>query len=369
MSKPVRASVIGIGLSATVFHIPFILAHPQYFTLHSILERSATAEKSVARDKYPGIKVVTTLQEVVGDPEVEVVVLSTPNSTHFEYAKAALEAGKHVIIEKPLTTTTLEGSQLIQLAKSKNLLICVYQNRRWDSDFLTLQSVLAEGAVGEVVEFETRYDRFRPALVGGTWKEKAGTGQGALFDLGSHLIDQVLTLFGPPARITGFAANSRQLGDPAFDDSFLALFHYPVSPSRKLPLTITLRGSILSLMNPQLRYTLKGTKGSWVKYGLDVQEPQLRQANPMSLTDPAFGVEPKELEGTLTTLDANNQPTSVKVSTKRGDYAQWFINVGQALQAGDVNLLAVKPEQALEVIRMIELIYQSQREGRTVSVA
>ncbi|KZO99240.1 putative NAD binding Rossmann fold oxidoreductase [Calocera viscosa TUFC12733] len=370
MSAPVRAAVLGTGLSATVFHIPFILAHPQYFALHSILERSATPDHSVARQRYgPNVKVVTTYDEVLTDKDVDVVVLSTPNSTHYPYAKAALEAGKHVIIEKPLTTTSAEGAELVALAARKKLLICVYQNRRWDSDFLTLRKLLAQDVFGEVVEFETRYDRFRPNLVGGTWKEKAGTGQGALFDLGSHLIDQVLTLFGTPSSVTGFAANSRQVGDPAFDDSFVALFHYPVSATRKLPLTVTLRGAILSLLNPQLRFTVKGTRASWVKYGLDVQEPQLRLAQPMSLTDPRFGVEPTELEGTLTTLDAAGQPASKKVPTERGDYTQWYKNVGQALQAGDVTLLEVKPEQGLEVIKMIEAIYTSSREGRTVSVA
>ncbi|EJU01577.1 NADP-binding protein [Dacryopinax primogenitus] len=371
MPAPLRASVLGTGLSAQVFHIPFILAHPQYFTLHSILERGAAPEKSFAREKYgEGIKVVTTFEEVTGDKEVDVVVLSTPNNTHYAYAKAALEAGKHVIIEKPLTTTTTEGAELLAIAKKHNLLICVYQNRRYDSDFLTLRRLLEKEQVfGQVVEFETHYDRFRPAMTGGgTWKEKPGTGQGALFDLGSHLIDQVLTLFGTPTSLTGFVGNSRQLGDPSFADSFLALFHYPVTPQRPLPLTIIIRGGILSLLNPQLRYVVKGTKAGWVKHGLDVQEPQLRRPVLMSLSDPEFGVEPKELEGTLTTVDANGAMKSEKTPTEKGDYTLWYKNVGEALQARDPGLLAVTPEQGLEVIKMIELIYQSQKEGRTVQV-
>jgi len=361
-----------MGLSATVFHIPFIRRFPELFTLHSILERKATPEKSLARDRYgPNTKVVTTYEEVLNDPECDLVVIGTPNSTHYPFAKAALEAGKHVIIEKPLTTTSVEGAELVKIAEAKNLVVAVYQNRRYDSDFLTLRRLLEKEQVfGEIVDFETRYDRFRPHLSGGgTWKEVPGVGQGAVFDLGSHLIDQVLTLFGTPDTITGFTGNMRQIGDPAFDDNFLVIFHYNVSSTRKLPLVVTVRSSILSCLIPQLRYTVKGTKAAWVKYGLDVQEPQLRRPTPMSLDDPEFGVEPKDHEGILTTADASGAMTSTRVPTEKGDYTLWYKNVGEAILAKDPSKLAVKPEQGLAVIRAIELVYESSRTGKSIKVS
>jgi len=193
-SKPIGTAVIGTGLSATIFQIPFILSLPQYFRLITIVERKATAESSISRDRYrsqvPDLKVLNTLEEVLEDDEIELVVISSPNPTHYPYAKAVLNAGKHVIIEKPIVDTSSQATELIQLAKSKLVILATFQNRRWDSDFLTLRRLLEKEEVfGEIAEFETRYDRWKPVLKGGdSWRERAEWGNGVLFDLGSHLV-------------------------------------------------------------------------------------------------------------------------------------------------------------------------------------
>ncbi|KAG8911776.1 hypothetical protein FRC00_005842, partial [Tulasnella sp. 408] len=285
------------------------------------MERSATATKSEARSRYGNeIKVVTTIDEVLSDPEVRCVVVGTPNSTHYGFAKSILQAGKHVIIEKPLTPSVSEANELIQIAKSHSppLIIATYQNRRFDSDFLTLARLIFNGTLGNISSFETRYDRWRPQLKGGTWKEQAGKGQGVLYDLGSHLIDQVLVLFGIPNRIFGQIYNSRKLGPDDFDDAFFGTFFYDNVPGSNIPLVVHLHGSPLSAVEPQLRYSVKGTKGSFVKYGIDPQEDQLKLDPPMSTSDPAFGVEAEQLVGVLTLVQSDGTLKSERITSEHG---------------------------------------------------
>jgi len=396
--KPIGTAVIGTGLSATIFQIPFILSLPQYFHLITIVERKASSDSSLARDRYgsqlPNLKIVNTIEEVLVDheEEVELVVISTPNATHYPYAKAALNAGKHVIIEKPIVTKSSQASELVQLAQSKSLIIATYQNRRWDSDFLTLRRLLFEkekGVFGEIAEFETRYDRWlNPFLNKGpgpgnsnVWNEKAEWGNGVLFDLGSHLIDQVLTLFGTPSSVSGHVWNSRGLQE-GLDDAFIAHFIYlprtssssSSSPSSQqrftnstIPLHVILRASSTSLLKNQLRFSVKGTKASWTKYGVDPQEDQLKLHPPLSVNAKEFGVEKKELEGMLV-VEEGNKVVEILTPTETGHYVGWFKNVGEAIQSRDPSKLIVQPEQAQEVIRMIELIYQSHTEGRVIQV-
>ncbi|KAG8934221.1 hypothetical protein FRC02_010391 [Tulasnella sp. 418] len=369
-APPIKTSVLGMGLSATTFHIPFIQALPDLFVLHSIMERSATPTKSTARALYGDqIKVVTTLEEITGDPEVQCVVISTPNSTHYPYAKAILQSGKHVIIEKPLVPSLQEADELLSIASSSNppLLIATYQNRRFDSDFLTVRNLIDQKVFGDIHEFESRYDRYRPSLKGGTWKETAGKGQGVLYDLGSHLIDQALTLFGIPDTVFATISNSRQLGPPDFADNFIAhLFYYNV-PGSSIPLTVTVRSGSLSLLDPQLRFAIRGTKASFVKYGLDPQEDQRKKNPPTPLTDPSFGIESEEYQGTLSSLDLEGKVVKRKIATETGRYLTWYENVGVAIQSRDPSKLPVKPNQAREVIRIIELLERSSIEGRVLS--
>ncbi|CED85287.1 Predicted oxidoreductase [Phaffia rhodozyma] len=378
-SSPINVSVVGIGMSATVFHIPFIQALPEQFKLHSIVERKATSEKSDARDFYgPDIKVVTSLQEVLEDDVVDAVFVTTINDTHYEFSKAILTAGKHVIIEKPLTPTAAESKELIDLAKSTNLIIAVFQNRRWDADFLTVKHLYETGQFGELSHFESYFDRYRNNLAPSRqWKETPGPGSGAAFDLGSHLLDQALYLFGRPDSVTATLRNSRGLGHADFHDSFIIQLNYPAKENqtgRKIPLLVTLGGSILSLFNPQLRYRIKGTDAAFVKYGVDVQEPQSvasgywqgpPKADVPKPGDDAFGREPKEAWGTIYTAEKKDGEV---VESKQGSYLDWFKNVAGAIQKKDPELLIVKPEQAAEVIEIIEACLKSSQEGITVKL-
>ncbi|KAM0750822.1 NAD binding Rossmann fold oxidoreductase [Meredithblackwellia eburnea MCA 4105] len=362
--SPIKVAVLGFGMSATVFHIPFIQHCPE-FQLVSIFERKATAEKSAARDAYPQIKVVNTLQQILDDKEVELVFVSTINDTHLEYSKACLEAGKHVVVEKPLTPTSSEAWELAKLAKEKDLVLAVYQNRRWDSDFLTVKGLLDQGVFGELSEFESHYDRFKnePATTK-LWKEEPRAGSGSVYDLGSHLIDQLLYLFGKPSRVTGIVRNSRLIGQVS--DSFHVTLHYDPSEEkgRKLPLLAVANGSILSLFAPQLRFSVKGTSAAFLKFGLDVQEEQLKSGGAAALAKEEFGVEPEELSGTLYKEGGKSE----KVKTAKGAYVEWFKNVAEAVRSGDRSRLIVTPEQAALTIEVIEAAIKSSEEGKTVSL-
>ncbi|SGY14877.1 BQ5605_C013g07144 [Microbotryum silenes-dioicae] len=389
-SPPIKVAVLGFGMSAQVFHIPFIQSLSQHFHLTTILERSATADSSKARDAFPEVKVVAHLQHVLDDDELELVFVSTINDTHYEYTKAILNAGKHVVCEKPLTPTSAEAYELAELASQKNLVLAVYQNRRWDSDFLTLKQVLAENRLGEVSEFTSHFDRYKnEAATTKLWKEKDLPGKGAAYDLGSHLVDQILALFGKPQAVTGFVRNSRLIGNPDVPASFLIHLHYPSTSEagRRLPLIATARGSVLSLVSPQMRFTVKGTKGAFIKHGLDVQEDQLKKGAKSAVDQADFGVEPKELQGTLYEVEGPH-----KIETKTGNYKAWFENVAevsilfpifapcheltkepdtpstQAIRSKDRSKLIVTPEAAALTIEIIEKATQSSKEGRTIQL-
>ncbi|SCV70334.1 BQ2448_1728 [Microbotryum intermedium] len=388
--QPIKVAVLGFGMSAQVFHIPFIQSLSQHFRLTTILERSATAESSKARDAFPDVKVVNTLQHVLDDPDLELVFVSTINDTHYEYSKAILNANKHVVCEKPLTPTSAEAYELAELAHKKNLVLAVYQNRQWDADFLTLKKLLAENRLGELSEFQSHFDRHKnEAATTKLWKEKDLPGSGAAYDLGSHLVDQILALFGKPQAVTGFVRNSRSIGNPDVPDSFMIHLDYPSTSQagRRLPLLATARGSILSLVSPQMRFIVKGTgnrssnpkefqlnipfdpfhllgtKGAFVKHGLDVQEDQLKKGAKGAVDQADFGVEPTELQGTL--FEAEGQH---KIETETGNYKAWFENVAEAIQSNDRSKLIVTPEAAALTIEIIEKATQSSKEGRTIEL-
>src|SRR5665213_2441993 len=193
---PIKTALCSFGMSGWVFHAPFININPG-FNLYAVWERS----KNLAEKKYPGVKTFTTLEDMLADEAVELVVVNTPNFTHYDYTKKALEARKNVIVEKPFTITSKEGNELIELAKKQNLKLSVYQNRRFDSDFKTIKNVLSENLLGDLVEVEMHFDRFKEELSSKVHKETPGPGSGSLYDLGAHLIDQALQLFGMPDQL------------------------------------------------------------------------------------------------------------------------------------------------------------------------
>ncbi|KAG6878111.1 hypothetical protein C0993_012115 [Termitomyces sp. T159_Od127] len=371
MSKPINTCVLGVGLAGLTFHVPFVLALPHIFTLHSVLERNPQTSDGKVYDRF-GVssKIHRTLEQVLADPEIELVIIGTPNQTHYDFAKAALEAGKH---DKPVTATVEQAKELGALARSKGLVLYGFQNRRWDSDFLALKRLLAlpdtsPQSLGALVEFESHFDRHRKALKG-TWKDDPLPAAGQTYDLGSHLIDQALTLFGRPERITAFIQNIRGIGSPEVDDCFTIHFHYSRGPARPYPFTAILRGHILSARSPQLRYIVRGTQGTYVKYGVDIQEEQLKVIpSPGAILEDAYGKEPESIWGTLENMasDGATVKSSIWPSEDAGQYIELFKNLGAAIRHQED--LAVKWEEATAVIEMIELAHKSAREGVTVGV-
>jgi scyllo-inositol 2-dehydrogenase (NADP+) len=326
----VRTGLIGHGLGGKAFHEPLLRAAGR-LSLRAIATRRSTPDPA----------------GLIADPEIDLIVVSTPNHSHFPLAKAALEAGKHVVIDKPFTVTLAEADALITLARDRGLILTVFHNRRWDGDFLTVQRLLASGRLGEVMRYEAHWDRFRPAIRPG-WKEEAGPGTGVLGDLGPHLIDQALLLFGAPDGVEGDL--ERQRDGSVVEDYFAITLRYG---RRRVILTSSLLAAA-----PRPRFGLYGTKGSFVKYGLDPQEPQALAG--MSPADPGFGVEDAEWHGTLTLADG----TAERVPAERGDYLAYYEGVAAAILDGAP--VPVEPADARAGLHLVECVRQSARERREI---
>ncbi|RDB22861.1 putative oxidoreductase C26H5.09c [Hypsizygus marmoreus] len=392
MARPIKTCVLGVGLAGLTFHVPFILALPEIFTLQSVLERNPQTSGGKVHDRFGvTVKIHRSLEQVLEDPEIELVIVGTPNQTHYSFAKAALQAGKHgeevresgipslhnnsiaVLVDKPVTATVEEAKELGEIAKAKGLVLYGYQNRRWDSDFLAVKRLLAlpessPQSLGAIIEFESHFDRYRKGLKG-TWKDEPLPAAGQTYDLGTHLIDQALVLFGKPTKLTAFIQNIRGVGNPEVDDTFTIHFHYPPGPTRPHPLTVILRAHILSVRSSQLRYVVRGTQGTYTKYGLDVQEDQLKVIpTPQGILQEQYGREPETIWGTLETLEPDNVTvkSSIWPSADAGQYIELFKNLGAAIR-GETEP-AVKWEETTAVIEMVELAHKSSREGATVSV-
>ncbi|KAF9029462.1 NAD-P-binding protein [Hymenopellis radicata] len=373
MSKPINTCVLGVGLAGLTFHIPFILALPDLFTLHSVLERNPSSPRGKVHDRFGvAVKIHRSLDDVLADPDVELVIIGTPNETHYPFAKAALQAGKHVLVDKPVTSSTAEGKELDELAQAKKLVLYPFQNRRWDSDYLALKKLLdlpssSPKSLGNLVEFESHFDRYRATLKG-TWKDQPLPAAGQTFDLGSHLIDQTLTLFGKPEKLTAFIQNVRGLGSPEVDDTFTIYLQYPAGKPFPNPFTAILRGHILSARSKQLRYLVRGTKGTYIKYGVDVQEDQLKIIDaPASIFKTGYGLEPESLWGSLDNIQDNGSVVqSTWPSSAAGQYVELFRNLAGVIREGAPQ--QVKWMQSVSVIEIIELALKSSKEGITITL-
>lgn len=342
-NRVLNVGLIGFGLSGRYFHSPFLSVNPR-FKIKTVVERS----KNEAQEFDPAILNARSAEEMLEDPEIELVFICSPNDSHFAYAKLALEYGKHVVIEKPFANTEAEARELVELAASKNLKITGYQNRRWDSDFLTLKKLVDEGKLGSVVEFESRYDRFRPVPVTNTWKEQSIIGGGNVYNLGPHLIDQALVLFGAPESVS---ADIRFLRPgSSIDDYFDIRLNYADK-------AVILKSSLMVYENLP-RYTVHGTLGTFRKGGLDVQEETLRQ-NILPNLEP-WGVEPEDRWGKL----FSDEFTGI-VPSEAGDYMAFYDNVYESIVLGTEQ--AVKPEEVLRTARVIDLAFQSSKEGKTLA--
>lgn len=346
--KPISVGLASYGMSGKVFHAPFLSVNPR-FKLKKIVER----HKNDSRASFPEVEVVRSFEDLLGDASIELVVVNTPNPLHFSMAESAIKAHKHVILEKPFTTTKAEADQLIELAKENDVRLTVFQNRRWDSDFLTIQKMLSENLLGDLVEYEAHYDRFVSSVVPNTWKEESGPGSGTLYNLGSHMIDQALVLFGKPKAISADIATHRS--GSRIDDYYDLRLYYP---GFKAILKTSL---LVRELGP--RYVLHGTSGSFVKYGIDPQEEALKIGK--LIDSPEWGKEPTSDWGILNT-EKDEIALRGNVQSIPGNYGHFYDNVYEAIREG--GKLKVKPEEAAMVIYLIELAFQSSKEGRKINV-
>jgi len=310
MPETLQVALVGFGFVGKVFHAPLISA-VDGLALHSVVSSNAAAVHA----DHPHVRVSPDLASVLADPAIDLIVIATPNMLHAPQAHAALEAGKHLIVDKPFTVTVDEADAVIAHAARVSRLVSVFHNRRYDSDFLTLQHLVASGALGEVTQFESHFDRFR-LEIRDRWRERSGPGAGLWYDLGPHLLDQALQLFGAPLGITADIAVQRDGGET--DDYFHAMLRYP-------RLRVILHASTMMAAH-DLRFSVHGTTGSFVKQGLDTQEDALKAGRTPG--DANWGHDPRV--GTLTSVDGEQLTTRV-VHGEPGDYRRYYASVRDAI--------------------------------------
>ena len=326
---PIRTALLAYGMSGKVFHAPFLTAHPG-FELLAVAERT---EQRMHLD-YPTIRSYPSVAELLTDSNLELVVVNTPSSTHFELASQAMRAGKHVLLEKPVATSVAQLQELLALAKQTGRHLLAYQNRRWDSDFGAVARVVASGQLGQLLEAHLRFDRYKPALNTKKFKEEPGPGAGLLYDLGPHLIDQAISLFGQPLschKTLGYNRPTTQV-----DDFFSLQLRYAQG------LNVWLTSSLL-VAAPGPAYVLHGTLGSYQKGRADVQEAQLLTG--MSPLAPEYGYERPGQEGRLTLSEPDGILTTTPDAAAPGNYLNLFEAVFQTIRQG--RLYPIRDEQLL----------------------
>jgi scyllo-inositol 2-dehydrogenase (NADP+) len=345
--KKIKTALLSYGMSGKVFHAPFLKLH-EGFELLGSWERS----KKLIQEDYPETVSYTTLEELLNS-DVELVVVNTPVATHYEYAKKALLAGKHIIVEKAFTTTVAEAEELVALAKEKNLKLAVFQNRRWDSDLKTVQKVLKDKVLGEIVEAEFHFDRYNPTLSAKSHKETANDGAGILKDLGPHLIDQALYLFGLPNAVMGDIRTTRE---GSLVDDWIDISLYYDNLRVRLKASFFVREA-----NPA--YTIHGKKGSFLKARGDVQEDDLKEGKKPNLN--TWGTEEPENEGLLHTQE-NDKQIREKVSTLQGNYYDFFEGVYQAIV--HEKAIPVSGQDGVNVMKIIEATIASNAQKQVITI-
>ncbi|HZE82772.1 MAG TPA: Gfo/Idh/MocA family oxidoreductase [Puia sp.] len=343
---PIKTAICSFGLSGRVFHAPFLHLHPG-FELYSIMERS----KDLAKATYPAVRTPRSLEELLDDKAVELVIVNTPNYTHYDYAKKALLAGKHVVIEKPFATTLTEARDLASVAAASGKQLSIFQNRRYDSDYKTVRKILGEGWLGKILEAEIHYDRYVPALSAKAHKETPGPGTGIVYDLGTHIIDQALQLFGMPEAL--FADLGIMRPGSRVEDYMEIIFHYPSA------LRVRIKGSYF-VREAIPAYTLFGTLGSFLKKRADPQEEQLvAGALP---GDKDWGTEPAEKDDSekgLLHTEKDGQLIRERVPSQQGNYLEYYDGIYAAIRNGQP--MPVTPEQGIMTMRIIEAAYVSNK--------
>jgi scyllo-inositol 2-dehydrogenase (NADP+) len=317
MQSLIKTGLMAYGMSGRVFHAPFIYAHPA-FELTAVVERR---EKKAAL-RYPGIVSYDQTEQLLGDSQIELIIVNTPNNTHFELAMQVLQAGKHVLIEKPVAATVREVKELYDLGRRMNKQVMVYQNRRWDSDFLSVKSIIESGRLGELIEVSFRFDRYKPLLSPKFFKEnKDSAPNGLAYDLGPHLIDQVISLFGRPLKFTKTTATHRA------NSQVVDYFNFHLSYPNQLNVYLT---SGLLIAQPLASFVVHGSLGSYIKDRVDTQEAQLDNA--IKPTDAGYGIEPEGTEGKLVIMGLDSQKSVEYIPSLKGQYLQLFEAVYQTIR-------------------------------------
>jgi scyllo-inositol 2-dehydrogenase (NADP+) len=334
----VRVALVGFGLAGAVFHAPLLEATPG-LRLAAIITADP-ARSAAARERHPGATILPhtdRLWDQADDLQIEAVILATPHRTHLPLGLEALQAGLHLVVDKPLAPSAAEGQRLLDEAHRRGRVATVFQNRRWDADFLTLRRLLDDGALGTVHRFESRFERWRTAPKPG-WRQEPGPDHagGVLFDLGAHLVDQALLLFGPVRHVHA-ELDRRRPGSRVDDDAFLALTHHEGTRSHLWMNVIA--------AHPGPRFRVLGARATWVKPGLDVQEAQLRAG--LAPGDPTFAIEPPDQWGRLHTGEGDQATPSLP-----GDYASFYRRFVTALRAGGPP--PVPPEDAVAGLQVME---------------
>jgi scyllo-inositol 2-dehydrogenase (NADP+) len=343
-----NVALCSYGMSGKVFHAPLIAAEPQ-LRLHTILQRSGDS----ARVDYPDAHIAKTFEEVLANPDIDVVVVNTPNEHHYPMTKAALLAGKHVVTEKPFTLSLDEGKELIALAQQNKKMLAVFHNKRLETDHLSVQKILNEGTLGRVVEIEWHYDRYRNVITHKAWKEDKLPGSGTWFDLGVHMLDSMLTLLGRPNAVNADMRSLRRAEGST--DYFNVCFHYD-------DMRVLLRSNtFVSEKGPTV--SVHGDRGSYLKFGQDVQEQQL-----MSSLRPYQTNWANHGDDNLAILHTQHEAGSsrIEIASERGCYEAFYRNIADAINGKDS--LRFPAQQALLAVEMLLAAEESNKLQKTISV-
>lgn len=345
----VKTGLASFGMSGMVFHAPLLNSSP-FYEITAILERT----KENSRKNYPESLLCRSYDELLKVPDIELIIVNTPDPLHFEHARMALEAGKHVVVEKPFALMFEECEELIRLAQGKKLVLTVFHNRRWDSDFLTVQDILTKKVLGRLVSFESHFDRYRNYIQENTWKEDPASGTGIVYNLGSHLIDQAMQLFGHPSSVFAEIRTLRTLGrtDDFFD---ITLFY-------EKDISVSLKGSLL-VKEPGPRYILHGTDGSFLKWGTDPQEEALKAG--LIPGGEGWGHECDENKGILS-IKVNESDQRLRIDTLPGNYGIFYDRLYGSIRNGLVP--PVNPVDAAMTVKVIQAAFLSHTKGYRVPV-
>ncbi|AEY89612.1 oxidoreductase [Streptomyces hygroscopicus subsp. jinggangensis 5008] len=348
-ATPLRVGLIGYGLAGSVFHAPLIAA-TEGLALDTVVT-SQPERQQQARAEFPDVRIAATAEELFGRADdLDLIVVASPNKTHVPLATAALKAGLPVVVDKPVAGTAAEARELAALAEERGLLLSVFQNRRWDNDFLTVRRLLADGELGDAWRFESRFERWRPQLKGG-WRESGDPAEigGLLYDLGSHVVDQALVLFGPVTEVYA-ESDVRRPGAEADDDTFIALTHASGVRSHLYVSATTAQ------LGP--RFRVLGSRAGYVKYGLDPQEAALREGSRPGST-PDWGAEDESLWGRVGSGESPLTGGGTPVPTLPGDYPAYYAAVAAALRGDGPN-----PVTALEAAAALDVLEAARRSAR-----